>query len=137
MRKDYESIANMPHHVSQKHGHMPLSQRAAQFASFAALSGYEDAIIETARLTEGQTELDESEKDIINERIALALSLAEIRPEVSVTYFKPDTLKSGGEYITLTGAIKRFDDYRRTLTFFGGESIPIDDIVSVKCDIFG
>lgn len=136
MRKDYEDIAGMPHHVSQKHGHMPLNQRAAQFAPFAALSGYEDAVIETARLTEGRTELDESEKSAVNDRIALALSLADIRPKVSVTYFEPDTLKPGGEYVTLTGVIKRFDDRRRTLIFFGGESIPIDNVVSVKGDIF-
>ena len=101
--RKYDDIINLPHHVSQKHRRMSLLDRAAQFAPFAALSGYEEAVIETRRLTDKRRALDESEKEKLNARLQLVKDYLEAKPIVEITYFVPDERKSGGAYITSTG----------------------------------
>lgn len=130
----YDDIIEMPHHVSVKHPQMPVSARAAQFAPFAALSGHKAALDETARLTCGRVELDEYERDALDEKLRLALSLADKGPEITLTYFRPDEAKAGGAYLTLTGKLKRLDEYGRALVIEGGARIPIDDIIDIAID---
>ena len=84
---DYEDIIHLPHHVSSVHPHMPVSDRAAQFAPFAALTGYGDVIKETARQTDAKPELSEDEKEILDYKIQLACGLSGEKPGVRITYF--------------------------------------------------
>ena len=95
----YSDIINLPHHVSVKHPQMSMTERAAQFNPFAALTGYDDAVEETARLTESQAELTESRKAALDEALREILS-AETRPQVTIRYFLPDEKKAGGRYVT-------------------------------------
>ena len=116
----YRDIIDMPHHQAEGRKHMSLYDRAAQFSAFAALSGYDDMITETGRLTEEQIELPEHIKDELNRKFALLYSMIDegYRPEVTVSYFVPDKTKEGGSYESYTGDVKRIDSTFRTLTFF-------------------
>lgn len=128
----YDSIINLPHHRSEKHPHMSAHNRAAQFSPFAALVGYDDAVEETARLTGSKISLSDDELAEINRKIsALAEKISE-RPEITVTYFKPDELKDGGEYVTVTKGLKKIDEFERCLVFTDKREIPIDDIISIE-----
>lgn len=127
----YDDIINMPRPVSEKHPRMSLHDRAAQFSPFAALTGYEDAVNETARLTVQRRELDEHAKEQLNERFVLICTAENPKPVAEVTYFKPDGNKEGGEYLTVSGRIKKLDDYERRLVLENGVSIPIDDIYDI------
>lgn len=91
----YNSIMGLPHHVSAKHRHMSMTERAAQFSPFAALNGYEDAVSETARLTDGRPDLDEYERDAIDRKLREIMESDEDLP-VTLTYFRPDAKKSAG-----------------------------------------
>ena len=91
----YDDIINLPHHISPTRKQMSMHYRAAQFAPFAALVGYDDAVAETARLTELRPELDEQEQRIINERLAFIADHIHEHPEVRIKYFVPDEHKSG------------------------------------------
>jgi hypothetical protein len=115
---------------------MPLLDRAAQFAPFAALTGHGDAIKETARLTEAKIELDEEEKARLNDRLAFIIEHIGDTPEISITYFLPDGRKSGGAYITKTGAIKKVDDFERTVVMMDDAAIPIEDVIVIEGDCF-
>lgn len=108
----YQEIIDLPHHVSKTHPQMPMSDRAAQFSPFAALTGYNSAIRETGRLTEERIELDEEALMALNMRYQLLIDSLKECPEVRITYFKPDERKSGGAYLTITGVVKKVDDYR-------------------------
>ena len=133
----YEDIINLSHHQSVKHAHMSLHDRAAQFAPFAALSGHEEAIEETARLTENRRILDEMEIQRINDRLCeLAQHLSEKLP-VSITYFKPDCRKCGGAYLTDTGTIKKIDSDRKVVVMDSGVEIAMEAINEVKIDYTG
>lgn len=110
--KSYEDIIDMPHHVSKRHPQMPIEDRAAQFSAFAALSGHEEAIEETARLTESWQELDENKKELLDNRLMSILSDQSSRENVMLTYFVPDEKKSGGSFKKISGEIKRIDEYR-------------------------
>ena len=127
----YEDIVNLPHHVSAKHPPMPSEMRAAQFSPFQALTGYEDAVLETQRLTDVKRELDDDEKAILDASLqALSEKIAEC-PYVEITYFVPDKEKSGGAYVTCTGNLKKIDSVLRTLTLTDGTMIQMDDIMRV------
>lgn len=130
MNERYKDIIDMPHHVSEKHPRMARLDRAAQFAPYSALSGYEDAVEETARLTDRQVELDEYEKEKIN---ATLISLLSSPPDtrVSITHFRPDKKKNGGAYITVTGEVGKIDEVKREITLIGGKPIRIDRIVDI------
>ena len=127
----YDDIIDLPRPKSA-HEPMPMSDRAAQFSPFAALTGYEDAIGETARLTDARVELGESAVEELERKLTdLAAHISE-RPEISVTYFVPDARKEGGAYVTRTGKLKRIDELGRELVFADGARIAVGDIISVE-----
>ena len=128
----YGDIINLSHHQSKTHPQMSLYDRAAQFSPFAALTGHEAAIRETARLTEEQVDLDEDKKEELNETLQALIASAAEHPRVSVTYFKPDDKKTGGEYVTVTGTFQKFRDYERTIVLEDGMSIDCDRIFEIK-----
>lgn len=132
----YDSIMELPHHVSKTRPQMPMSDRAAQFAPFAALTGYDSVIKETGRLTGERIELDEEALTDLNMRYQLLVDALDEEPEVEITYFKPDERKSGGEYVTLTGTVKKVDDFERLITMQNGTKIPMDDVLAVDWDFF-
>ena len=127
----YDDIINLPHHVSATRPHMPMIDRAAQFMPFRALSGYEDAVQETARLTDEKIELTEDEKAILDMRLQKLADEIGSQPKVTLTYFRPDKKKAGGAYLTVTGQLKKIDDYEGTLILMGGERILIEDILEI------
>ena len=128
----YADIIDREHPVSKKHPPMSMEERAAQFSPFAALTGYEAAVKETARLTDERDELDEDEKAIINGKLQnLERHLAE-HPEAAVTYFEPDERKEGGSRKTVKGRIRKIDRDRQVLIFEGGEVIQISDILHME-----
>ena len=131
----YDDILELEHHVSMVHPQMPLGQRAAQFAPYAALTGYDAAILETARLTMSRAELDENriwELDAQLQR--LRDHLAE-RPEVTAVWFEPDERKEGGAYAAHTGALRRIDEHRRMLLFDDGTEVPLDELYRLECGL--
>ena len=128
----YGDILNLPHHQSKVHPQMSIYARAAQFSPFAALTGHEAAIKETARLTEEQVELDEDKQEELNEKLQTLIAYATEHPTVSVTYFKPDDKKTGGEYVTATGIFQKFRDYERTIVLEDGTDIECDRIVEIR-----
>lgn len=132
----YEDIINLPHHVSPTRPQMPLSDRAAQFAPFAALTGYDSAIKETGRLTDDKIELDEEALTALDMKYQLLMDALDDAPEVTITYFQPDERKAGGKYITATSAVKKVDDFERRITMQDGTKIPMDDILSIGGELF-
>lgn len=132
MSGKYDDIIHLPHHVSPTHPQMPLSDRAAQFSPFAALTGYEAAIRETERLTTEKVELDEEAKAALDEKLRLLAEHLPERPMVSITYFQPDERKDGGEYLTVTGSVKKIDGDTRAVVMMTGERIFIEDILEVE-----
>lgn len=131
MAENYEDIINLPHHISKKHRPMPREARAAQFAPFAALTGYESDVNEAARYTGKRRELGEYETERLNRRINEIRDGIHGNTEVIITYFKPDEKKAGGEYLNIGGRVRNIDDYGRTLTLTSGALIPLDDISEI------
>lgn len=129
--KEYEDIINMPHHVSKRHKPMPVSDRAAQFAPFAALTGHEEAIKETERLTENEAELDEYVIEDIDRRLRRIKDNIENNPYAEIVYFSPDKVKSGGKYVRYSGNIKKFNEADKTIVFADGYKVCIDAIVEI------
>ena len=129
---------NLPHHVSPTRPQMPISDRAAQFSPFAALTGYDDQVKEAGRLTDDRKiELDETMLTALNERYQLLLSVLDAEPEVEITYFVPDECKSGGAYRTVSGVVKKADEFARRLTLTDGTVIPMEDVLMLDGAIFG
>ena len=134
-RKEYADIIDREHHVSKKRQPMARLNRAAQFAPFAALTGYDDLIRESERETDEQLDLDEDSKAALNEKL-IWLFHQEIPPEAAFTYFVPDSKKAGGEYITVTGKISKYDEFSQSITLEGGKVLFIEDINKIECDAF-
>jgi hypothetical protein len=132
----YDDIINLPHHVSSTHPQMPTVNRAAQFSSFAALTGYDAAIKETGRLTKERIVLDEQAIDVLDMKLGVLTELIDDIPKVAVTYYQPDEKKEGGTYITATGAVKKIDEYERVIVLTNGARISIGDILNVECGLF-
>ena len=132
----YDDIINLPHYTSSKRPRMAMIDRAAQFSPFAALTGYDAAAKETARLTEDWVELDEYQKSALNDRIQILQERLSNTPVISITYFVPDERKSGGAYCTETGIIKKIDYYERAVIMRSGTHIPIDEIIGIEGDLF-
>lgn len=136
----YDDIINLPHPVSKRHPQMPLPDRAAQFAPFAALTGHDEAIRETARLTDSLVELDEEQREKLDQR--LQMLLAEMRadpiqtPKIEVTYFQPDARKDGGAYVSVSGSVKKVDGYQRQIWFTDGTVLPMDHLISIEGELF-
>lgn len=127
----YDDIINLPHHVSAKRARMSMTDRGAQFSPFAALTGFDAAIHETARLTDFRIELDESAKELLNEKILTIAESAGQQPEITVTYFCPDERKTGGAYVSLTGRAQKVDAYRRAILMTDGTVIPFEEIYEI------
>ncbi len=136
MNGKYDEIMSLPHHVSKTRPQMPMSDRAAQFAPFAALTGYDSAIKETERLTDERIELDEEALSALNMRCQLLMDVLDEAPEVEITYFKPDERKAGGEYVSVTGAVKKVVDFERLIIMQNGTKIPMDDVLSIDGELF-
>ena len=136
MKNNYEDIINLPHHVSKTRPQMSMLDRAAQFSPFAALTGYDAAIKETGRLTDEKIELDEDTKAALDMKQAYLIEMIDEQPEITIIYFLPDARKAGGAYVTVTGNLKRFDEYERLLILTNGKKIPMDDIVNIESDLF-
>ena len=130
--KKYGDIIHLPHHVSSVHPHMPVSDRAAQFAPFAALTGYGDVIKETARQTDEGPDLSEDEKQELNYKIQLACALPGEKPEIVLTYFVQDEKKSGGAYHTARGKIRRIDPDAGQIILEDGLRIRLDCVVGIE-----
>ena len=133
----YDDIINLPHHTSASRPHMSAHDRAAQFSPFAALTGYDSAITETARLTDKRVELDEYSKAALNGKLSMIQEQLDEQPDVSITYFQPDNKKSGGTYITAAGCVKKIDEYERTVVMRDATQIPIEDILAIEGEMFG
>ena len=135
MTGPYDDIIHLPHHVSDKHPHMPVSDRAAQFQPFRALSGYEDAVTETARLTVDWIDQDDDVKGDLDRKLRIVTEHLADQPEITVTYFQPDKRKSGGAYVTITGYVKKLDTFERVMTMQDGVKVPIDSIFDIQSEI--
>lgn len=131
----YDEFLNLPHHVSSDLPHMSMQNRAAQFASFAALTGFESIIKETCRQTAHRIELDESAKEALDKKLQRLLQVLHVHPQISITFFKPDEKKDGGAYICITGTIKKIDGYGENLIMTDGTQIPISEITSLQGDL--
>lgn len=128
----YDDIIDLPHHVSTKHPHMAPIDRAAQFSPFAALTGHDEAIRETERLTEERVQLDENSKEVLDARLQILREHLSERPEVTFTFFEPDAKKNGGSYVTATGKVKKIDAYEAKIFLDDGTGISIDEIVAIE-----
>lgn len=129
---NYEDIINLPHYRSTKHPPMSLRDRAAQFAPFAALKGYDEAVTETARLTDVRRELSEYEIAQIDYQLQYISDNISKQPQVTITYFVADDKKEGGEYISTTGIIKKIDDVYKRIIFTDKIILPIKDIMKIE-----
>lgn len=127
----YDDIIHLPHHVSTTHPQMPVSERAAQFSPFAALSGHQEAIKEAARLTDEKIELDENTKTILDQKLQSLLGCS-VAPEATVTYFQKDPKKDGGSYRKATGVVTSIHPHKRTIIMEHDLEIPLDDIVDIQ-----
>lgn len=127
----YDDIIDLPHHVSKTRKPMSLYNRAAQFAPFAALTGYDDAIEETARLTETKVELSDELKNDLNQKINFIKNNIKVHPEITIKYFVLDNKKSGGIYKSLTSIIKKVDDFNKCFIFADNTNVYFDDIISI------
>ena len=131
MSGKYDDIINLPHHVSPTRPQMSMIDRAAQFSPFSALSGYDDAILETGRLTDARIEMTEDELDALNAKYQLLMNTIGTEIEVSITYFKPDDRKAGGAYLTERDVVKKVDTYNRRILMLNGTCIPMDDVFDI------
>ena len=134
--KDYSKIINLPHHQSATRKRMSNYDRAAQFAPFAALTGHDEAIKETARLTDDYMEMGEDRLGELSAKIQLLIDKLSEQPEITVVYFIPDERKSGGSYAEKTGIVRIIDEYERKLVFYDGDKILIDRVTDFKGEIF-
>lgn len=134
MDKKYVAIAGVPHHVSRVHPQMSMEDRAAQFSPFAALTGYEAAVKETARLTDDREELDEDEKTRLNAQLQKISARLQEQPEVMVTYFAPDERKTGVARQTYRGRLRKIDRNRKMLIMVDQTELPIENLLNIECE---
>ena len=132
----YDDIINLPHHVSKRHPQMSLQNRAAQFSPFAALTGHEAAIQETARLTDSFIELSEDRKERLDEQLQMIMENLAQKPECEITYFQPDERKTGGSYTTICGRIKKIDRFEQKIMFTDGTALPINHLFAIRGELF-
>jgi len=132
MNRNYDDIINLPHHISKKHPQMSLEARSAQFAPFAALTGYDDMIDETARVTNSRKDLNEVQKAILDRKLQKIEEQISTKPQITVTYFIPDIKKEGGRYETVTGKVRKVDRYKNVIVLENKREIPIMEIIEIK-----
>ncbi len=133
--KNYDDIINLPHHVSSKRPQMQAYNRAAQFAPFAALTGYNDAIKETERQTERKIVLDDNAKNILNNKLQILNSHIKDKPEITITYFIPDKKKYGGSYKTITRNLRKIDSYKQIIVLEDKTKISLNDIYNIEINL--
>lgn len=136
MTGKYDDILRLPHHVSASRKPMAMTARAAQFAPFAALSGYDAEVQEAGRLTDRPIEPDEYEKEAMNARLQLLTRHLREKWVVSLVFFQPDERKAGGAYVTRTGTVKKLYETERLLTLTDGTVIPLDDLIALDGEEF-
>ena len=132
----YDDMIYLPNPTPTCKPRMSLHDRAAQFSPFAALTGYEDAVEETARLTDTRLELSEDMKTILNEKMQMIVDNLDSDPVVIITYFVPDKKKSGGAYVDVTGVVKEIDEYERCIVMTDKKKIPIEQIRAIEGELF-
>ena len=132
----YDDIIHLPHHVSKRHPQMSLYNRAAQFAPFAALAGYEEAIAETARQTSSKIEIMEDIRQLMDQKLSILCNHLDEEPIISITYFQPDNHKRGGCYVTVAGVLKDIGANEHVILLRDGKKIPIDYIISLDGEVF-
>lgn len=132
----YADIINLPHHVSKRHPQMSLYARSAQFAPFAALTGYGDAVHETARVTSDRKEIDEEIKKVLDRKLQILQEQLPNKPKITFTYFIPDLKKDGGAYETISGIVKKIDEYNQKIILENGTDIKMLEIIDITGDIF-
>lgn len=135
-KHQYDDIINLQHHVSSNRVHMSILDRAAQFSPFAALTGFDGAIKETARLTDRRIELDEATKTILDEKLRIVQELLSRQQEIEIVFFRPDEMKAGGAYISIMGTVKKIEGYERAVVMQDGTRIPIEEIVDITGEMF-
>ena len=136
MTNRYDDIIHFQHPTSSKHPRMAALGRAAQFSPFAALTGYEGTIRETARLTDSKADLDENKVVVLDMKLRfLADHLSEC-PEVSITYFQADGKKEGGTYKKVTGTVKKIDAFKKAVIMTDTTAIQITDIFEITGNLF-
>lgn len=136
MTGPYDDIIDLPYPVSGTRPRMSIANRAAQFSAFAALTGYDAAISETARLTSERIELDEGDIAILDGKLSILKDMIADHPDIAVTYFQADKKKAGGSYVTVSGAVKKIDDYEGAIVLMDGKKITIEDIIGIECELF-
>lgn len=132
----YEDIIDLPHHISKRHPQPSMEDRAARFAPFAAITGYEEMVLEEARVTVKRVNLDESALALLNEKLNMINEFTYKHPKVTITYFRPDERKSGGSYVSVTGVVRRIDEYERLVIMNDDKKIHIDSIFNIESDLF-
>ena len=132
MKGPYDDIIHLPYQGSAVRPHMSARDRAAQFAPFAALTGYEDAVREAARLTDTRAELTEDEQSLLDGKLQKLADCAGSHPKIELTWFQADRKKAGGAYVTTSCRLKKIDDYEGALVLMEGERILIEDLLDVR-----
>ena len=135
-KHEYDDIINLPNPTSRNHPRMPIQTRAAQFSPFAALTGHDAAIKETARLTDEKQELSEDALERLNEQLNIISQNIDTEQIITITYFVPDDKKSGGAYISHSGIVKKIDEYERTVIMADKTVIPIEQINRISGNFF-
>ena len=130
-KSKYDDIINMSHHISKKHPRMSLENRSAQFAPFAALTGYEDEVEETARITDKRIEITDEIKSKINMKLQIIQEKIKTNPKVTITYFISDNKKEGGSYKTVTSNVLKIDKYNKQIILKDNKEIFISDIINI------
>ena len=132
----YDDIIDLPHHVSTTRPQMPMSDRAAQFSPFAALTGYDAAIKETGRLTDAKVEMEDDALHDLDEKFQVLMDHLKEKPEIKITYFRTDERKAGGAYLQVSGAVRKISEFERKLILDDGLEINLDDITEMEGNIF-
>lgn len=135
MKDNYEDIIYLPHYEPKNYPRMSSNNRASQFAPFSALTGYEEQVKETARLTNKRMEIDEGLKNVLNNKLQVIQMNIKSNPEITIVYFVPDKKKSGGTYISITGNVKKIDTIKELIIMRDNTKIPMNDILSIAGDI--
>lgn len=136
MKKNYDDIINLEHHVSQKHPQMSLDARAAQFAPFAALTGFDEELKEAERLTNERKIINEDLREKLDNKLQIIQKQISVKPAITVTYFVHDLRKQGGSYGTVIGKVKKIDKYKNVVILENKTEIPIAEIIDINSNIF-
>ncbi|MBE5806440.1 MAG: hypothetical protein E7313_07055 [Clostridiales bacterium] len=136
MNNNYDDIIDLPHYVSKKRHQMSREARSAQFAPFAALTGFDDAIKEKARLTEERIEIDDGLKEILSNKLMYIQENLNIKPELTFTYFVLDSKKSGGKYVEKKSIVRKIDMIEQYVQFVDKTKISINEIISIEGELF-